>query len=215
MKTIQSLYEHYVVAHDLERDDLCRLLSERFAPKAVLYPGCFLHVTPSFWFQHVVYVDRHELAARFFADPTAVRQFVDGRRHYRQSAYVRFVHADYTAPLPLADGSFDLVLALYAPGVSRACARYLRPGGLLLSNDHEGDAAEAATDPRLQLVGVVEEQRGRFSLREAALDGYLVPKPAGAARGRQLRGGRVYLRSASAYLFRRRYNPERPRATRG
>ena len=79
----------------------------------------FLHVTPSFWLQHVVYVDRHGRAGRFFADEEGVRRFVNARRHYRPPAYLRFLSADYTRPLPLPEASFDLLLALYAPGVSR------------------------------------------------------------------------------------------------
>jgi len=202
--SVQSLYEQYVVAHGLEREDLFRVLAARFAPETVLYPGCFLHVTPSFWFQHVVYVDRHELPARFFASEAAVREFVDARRHYRPPAYVRFVPADYVAaPLPVAEASFDLVLALFAPDVARACARYLRPGGLLVSNDHMGDAAQAVRHPELRLVSVVDEHRGTFAIRDDNLDGYLVPKPAGALKGRQIGGRPTYVRSASAYVFRR------------
>jgi hypothetical protein len=203
MKTIESLYQQYVVAHDLERDGLFRLLRERFEPETVLYPGCFIHCTPSFWFQHVVYVDRHEMAQRFFGDEDGVRRFVDARRHYRPPAHVRFIAADYTQDLALPGRGHDLVLALYAPGVSRSCARYLKPGGVLVSNDHCGDALEASAHPDLALVGVVEEHRGAYVLREDALDGYLVPKSVGARRGRRVVGP-DYVRSAGHYAFRRR-----------
>jgi hypothetical protein len=111
----EAIYQQYVVAHGLEREDLFRLLHERFALETVLYPGCFLHVTPSFWLQHVVYVDRNDLTSRFFADTEGIDRLVASRRHYRPSAYLRFLQADYTRPLPLDDASFDLVLALYAP----------------------------------------------------------------------------------------------------
>ena len=150
-----------MVAHGLERDEVLRALRDRFQPATVLYPGCLLHVTPSCWFQHVVYVDRHPLAARFFADTEGVRRIVNGRKRYRQPAYVRFIEQDFTrGPLPLRPASFDLLLALYAPDVSRTCVDYLRPGGLLLSNDHHGDAEDAAGDPRLALV----ERRGDYHL---------------------------------------------------
>ncbi len=203
MQSTQALYRQYVVAHGLEREALFRLVHEQFAPETALYPGCFLHVTPSFWLQHVVYVDRNDLAGRFFADLEAVHRLVGARRRHPPRAYLRFLHADYTRPLPLPDASFDLLLALYAPGVSQACARYLKPGGLLLSNDHCGDATDALRDPHLKLVAAIEERRGVFALRTGDLDGYLVPKPAGAAKGRQIGGGPAYVRSADAYLFRR------------
>jgi SAM-dependent methyltransferase len=203
VQTTEVLYQQYVVAHGLEREALFRLLHERFAPETVLYPGCFLHVTPSFWLQHVVYVDRNELASCFFADAEGVRRLVESRRHYRPSAFLRFLQADYTRPLPLPDASFDLLLALYAPNVSRTCARYLKPGGLLLTNDHEGDAADALRDARLRLVGAFEERRGSFTLREGDMEGYLVPRSAGALKGRRVGGRPIYVRPAHAYLFRR------------
>jgi hypothetical protein len=134
-----------VVAHGLERLELLEALRGRCPREAaVLYPGCFLHVTPSFFFQHVVYVDRQPLAAEFFADEEGVRAIVAARRRYREAPYLRFLALDYTLPLPLREASYDLVLALHAGGISRSCAGYLRPGGLLLSNDHGGDAADAA-----------------------------------------------------------------------
>jgi hypothetical protein len=147
----EAVYRQYVLAHGLEREGLFQLLREWFAPETALYPGCFLHVTPSFWLQHVVYVDRHDRAGRFFADEAGVRRFINARRHYRPPAYLRFLPADYTRPLPLPEASFDLLLALYAPGVSRACAQYLKPGGWLLTNDHCGDAADASKDVHLTL----------------------------------------------------------------
>jgi hypothetical protein len=87
--------------------------------------------------------------------------------------------------------------------VSRTCARYIKRGGLLLTNDHEGDAADALRDPRLRLVGAIKERRGLFTLREDDLAGYLVPRPAGALKGRRVRGRPIYIRMAHAYLFRR------------
>jgi len=55
---------------------------------------------------------------------------------------VRFIHQDFTDPLPLREGSFDLLPALYAPGVARAMARYLCVGGLLATDNHGGDAVD-------------------------------------------------------------------------
>ena len=55
--------------------------------------------------------------------------------------------------------------------MSRTCTRYIKRGGLLLTKDHEGDAADALRDPRLQLVGAIEERRGLFTLREGDLAG--------------------------------------------
>ncbi|NMO16282.1 class I SAM-dependent methyltransferase [Pyxidicoccus fallax] len=202
-----DLYQSYVVGHQLERTGLFALLRETWpAAHTVLYPGCFLHVTPSFFYQHVVYVDRNELARDFFADVEGVRRLISARRQYRQDAHVRFLEQDYTTPLPLPEASFDLLLALYAGGISRACHKYLKPGGLLLTNDHHGDAAEAASEKTLELVAVVTERRGHFEFRTEDLSGFLVPKEPGRPHSR---GGSGYVRSADAYLFRRKRTDSR------
>ena len=56
------------------------------------------------------------------------------RSHHGKAPHVRFIHQDFTDPLPLREGSFDLLPALCAPGVARAMARYLCVGGLLATD---------------------------------------------------------------------------------
>ncbi len=198
-----QLYDEYVVAHGLERMPLLTALRARFdRSPAVLYPGCFLHVTPSFFFQHVVYVDRNELAREFFAQRDGVRSIVDARRRYRQEPFIRFVAQDFTKPLPFDDSRFDLLLALYASDVSRSCACWIRPGGFVLTNDHHGDARDAAAMPDLELVAVVEEKGDVVRFLEGDLDGYLELAP-DAVRRRRGATRSPYVRSADYYLFRK------------
>lgn len=168
-RTVESLYREYVVDHGLERAGLFEaILARDPSLTTVLYPGCFLHVTPSFFFPHVVYVDRSDLAASFFSDAGGVAALVDNHRRYRRKSYRRFIHHDFTEPLPLPDGSFDLLLSLYAGGVTKACARYLRAGGLLVSNDHAGDADEARHDETLEFVATGHARRNRVVFDDAA-----------------------------------------------
>jgi len=217
MTRVEELYQQYVVAHDLERSGLFEALRERYDPAAtVLYPGCFLHITPSFSFQYIVYVDRNELARSFFADAEDVLQLIKERKQYRQQPYVRFIDQDFTKPLPVPEASFGLLLSLYAPGISRSCASYLKIGGILLTNDHQGDAAEAAADKNLELIAVVKERRGSYEFSDEDLEEYLIPKrPQRAAAGTQRTLGRPdYARTADYYVFRRvRPTPSPQRAT--
>jgi hypothetical protein len=201
---VLEVYEQFVVTPGLERTGLLEALRGRFEREpAVLYPGCFVHVTASFFFQHVVYVDRNEVAAELF-DGEGPLQLVNDHKRYAQAPYLRFIRADFTRPLPLVDESMDLLLALYAGGISRSCKRYLRYGGHLLTNDHLGDAAEAAADGELELVAVAEERRGAVRFTEGELSGYLAPRPSS--------GRPEYQRRADYYLFRRARPRTPPRA---
>jgi SAM-dependent methyltransferase len=197
-RRIAVIYQEYVVAHDLERSALLEALRARCTGEAtVLYPGAFVHVTPSFFFQHVVYVDRSDFSRDFFARAQAVLDVVNQHKQYRQRPFIRFVRQDFTADLPVPEGSFDLLLALYAGGVSQACARYVKSGGLLLTNDHHGDARDAARLPEFELRAVVEERRGEVRFDEKDLERYTLT--GGPTRPRQQSEFRP-----DYYLFRRR-----------
>ncbi|MGI5863952.1 MAG: hypothetical protein ACOX6T_18115 [Myxococcales bacterium] len=199
----EDIYRDFVIAHGLERLALFELLSNRLGESAtVLYPGCFVHITPSFFFQHVVYIDRNDLAAAFFAEEKGVRRLIDAHRRYRREPYVRFLAQDFTRELPLRENSFDLLLALYAGGISRSCVRYLKEGGLLVSNDHQGDAREAAARGDLVLSAVITEKRGAVGIVERELDGYLSPKLRPGKRGTAA-STKDYQRSADYYVFRK------------
>jgi hypothetical protein len=197
-----EIYQQFVVGHGLERRELLAALRAMFIGEpVVLYPGCFVHVTTSFYFQHVTYVDRLPFARDFFADAAGVKRLVRAEKTYKQTPWFEFLQADYLRRLPVNDRSVDLVLALYAPGVARACTRYLRAGGLLVSNHHGGDALEAKADERLELVAAIRERRGKIDVSHDVA-GELVRRP------RQRRGqrqGRPQLtREADYYVFRRR-----------
>jgi len=204
-RRVETIYREYVVAPGLERAALLEALRERFSERpTMLYPGSSVHVTPSFFFEHVVYVDRSPLAHDFFANEEGVRAVIDGGKRYRGASFVRFIEADFTRPLPVPEESFDVLLALYAGGISRACTRYVRPGGLVLTNDHHGDAREAAALPELSLEAVVEERRVDVRFIEGDLGGYLHDEtPRRSPRGEaptKTRG-----RAADYYLFRKRF----------
>lgn len=53
---------------NFERRGLFELLCQKFPSEKVIYPGCSIHITPSFYFQHVLYIDRSQAATDFFSD---------------------------------------------------------------------------------------------------------------------------------------------------
>jgi hypothetical protein len=207
-ETPAELYQKYIIDHGLERAGLFKTLRKRYeGATTVLYPGSSAHITPSFYFPHVVYVDKGHLPRQFFADIGEVLKFVETKKQYQRSAFVRYLDADFTEPLPLREGSFDLLISLYAGGISKPCSRFIKIGGLLLTDNHQDDAGDAAKDPELQLIGVINDRRGYFALEEADLDRYFVRKDdAGRVRppGRPVAPRRPeYVKKADYYLFTR------------
>jgi len=191
-----------------DRSSLFAALRDSWAVERALYPGSYLDLSPSTVIPEVTYLDTDRRAARYFGDEDLVRsELADAdRARGGAPAEVRFVHADYTTPLPLRDGEFDLLISLYAGPVGAHCRRFVRPGGLLLANSSHGDASLAALDPDLELVAAVQHRGDRYRL-DRDLDGYLIPKRPEAADPERIRStgrGIAYTRPAFAYLFRLR-----------
>lgn len=187
-----------------DRSELFARLAEGWPVRRALYPGSYVDLSPSTAIESVTYLDTDRRAARFFADPELVEADLAGRRAPGAGATVTFLEMDYTQPLPVPTGEFDLLISLFAGPVWDNCRSYLRPGGLLLANTSHGDASLAALDPALRLVAVVSTRDGRYRMGTTNLDGFLIPKrPAAADPDEIRRSGRgiAYTRSAFAYLF--------------
>ncbi|MDJ0952839.1 MAG: hypothetical protein QNJ81_04105 [Acidimicrobiia bacterium] len=173
--------------------------------RTALYPGSYLDVAASVVFPRVTYVDSDRRTPRFFSDTPGVHEIVVGMGGAPGFEY-DFLHSDYRDELPLEDGSFDLLVSLYAGFVSEACSRYLAVGGFLLANTSHGDVALASIDRRYELVAVLNRRSAQYRVVTDDLDAYLTPKKPTEitkamlhARGR----GIAYAKSAAAYLFRR------------
>lgn len=192
--------------HPGDRLRLFNAVAEVVDAETVLYPGSWCDVAASFVWPAVAYVDTDRRAARFFGDPDGVREIIAVVDGAPDDPDVRFINADYTEPLPLDAGSFDLLVSLYAGPVSRHCTSYLRVGGELLVNPSHGDAALASIDLRYELSGVVVSRAGDYRVTTADLERYLVPKKSVEITPELIeRTGRgvAYTKRAFAYLFRR------------
>jgi len=203
MTDSHELYKQNYVDKDFERLELFVLLKERYGIESALYPGSYLHVTPSFVFPLTVYVDTDKRAQRFFEDPWT-REFVEQNKRCDEKRTVRFHPQDYSEDLPEEPGSFDLLISQWAGFVSRSCKRYLKPGGLLLVNDSHGDASLASIDEEFRFVAAVIMRGGKYRLEEVDLEGYFVSKTDVEITQEYLfkiRRGVRYKRTAWAYLF--------------
>lgn len=187
-----------------DRSGLYAAVASATEAHRVLYPGSYVDIAPSFVFADVTYVDVDRRAARFFDDEAGVRAIVGRHRSDADRVAIRFLPADYSEPLDVADESVDLLVSLYAGFVSDHCTRHLRVGGSLFVNSSHGDAALASIDERYALGGVVHHRAGTYRVDTEALDEYLVPKRSQpVTRDLLLESGRgiAYTRPAFAYLF--------------
>lgn len=194
---------------DQHRGDRHRLFTAVAAAidvESVLYPGSYVDLAPSFVWPLVTYVDVDRRAAQFFGDQAGVQQLLVDHGVEPDAHSVRFIAADYTDPLDLDEGEFDLLVSLFAGFVSEACTHHLRVGGTLLVNPSHGDAALASIDPRYRLRAVVTSRSGDYTVDVRDLDSYLVPKrDVEVTRESLHRSGRgvTYTKSPFAYLFER------------
>jgi len=160
--TTIDLFKKFYTDIQFERAGLFKFIKENYDCTEVLYPGSFIHVTPSFFFPYVVYVDQSPIASKFFADQASVLQYINRNKTYKRSAYVQYLAHDYFSAMPLAEGQFDLLLSLYASGISHACKKYLKVGGILVTNNFHEDARVAAFDSEFQLISVMRYSKKSY-----------------------------------------------------
>jgi hypothetical protein len=132
-------YKRFYVDINFDRAGLFETLKREYDCNTVLYPGCSIHITPSLYFQHVVYVDISKVA---FNDIHNILDYINSNKKYKQPTYVQFIHGDYTKPLPVREENYDLLIALYAGEITKTCKKYVKPGGIILTNNHHKDAEE-------------------------------------------------------------------------
>ncbi len=155
---IKQPLDTYLANYRLKHDGLYdllwafRLVRENFGCRRALYPGSYLHVTPSLVFPEVCYVDSLKGVGAALGSPELL-EYVSEHREYPDDASIRGYEEDYTAFAAEPLASFDLLISLNAGFISQACRSLLKPGGLLLANNSHYDAARAHVDPGYRLIG--------------------------------------------------------------
>ncbi len=143
------------------------------APRAV-YPGSYVHVTPSLVFPRVCYVDSVKGfgAAMHSYDLIA---WLEAHMEYAEPAGVSTIETDYDGiPLTLF-AAFGLMISLNAGAISQECKSLLIPGAHLLANDGHYDAARAQVDGDYTLVTILGAG-GAIETSEEDLREYFVTK---------------------------------------
>ncbi|MDX2471786.1 MAG: hypothetical protein QNL04_14545 [SAR324 cluster bacterium] len=175
-------------------------------PEKVLYAGSFIHVTASFVFPSVVYLDNDKNAKKFFSKMEEVHSFIENNKTYEQRPEVTFHGRSYEGELCEPAGSVDLLFSLYAGFISKPCKSYLKIGGILAVNNSHADAGLASIDPDYKFIGVVQGRGDKLKVVQDSLEDYFIPKKEVKVTEELLRKtgrGVGYTKTAPVYLFER------------
>jgi len=198
-------YQKYYIDRDYEQVDLFRLLKNTYEISRVMYPGSYIHVSPSFIFPDVVYLDSDRNTRRFFQS-NELLPLIHERKEYPEGPKVTFLGVNYEGPLEEYHSHFDLLISQYAGFISSSCKACLRVGGYLLVNNSHGDAGLASIDEDYELIAVVTKTRGTYRLSHTSLDEYFIPKKNIVVTKELLHKtgkGVGYTKSAPLYVFQR------------
>ena len=199
MKMVSS-YESY---YGGRADPLFRALGSlktKFEPETLMYPGSWVHITPSLVFPQCSYLDlTSKLKAGFESEEVAL--YLQRHKEYSGAAHLAFYAVEYSAFASRT--SFDLVISLGAGFVSQACKPWLKKGGLLLASDSNRDGMMASTDPDFELIGA---HLDNWSYAKRTLASFFIvgDKNGKAISRAQVEGKRVpkLTKTANYYLFR-------------
>ena len=196
-------YEEYMKKIG-DRNGLYNLLSINFPIKRVLYPGCYVDITPSFYFPYTVYIDNDKKAKKFFKEGVLIKDFIEKNKEYNEKSFFRYFPNDYRMKIDENENSFDLLISLYAGFISKFCKNYLKSGGLLLVNDSHGDASMAKLDNRFRLIAVINLVDSKYTISQKNLDQYFILKKQFAVTPKFLEDyqkGIDFTKKADYYLF--------------
>ncbi len=129
-----------------------QLLAQTYEIEKVLYPGSFIHLSPSYSFSDVIYVDSYAGNDSFFEDDY-VNKYLNLHKFYKEDSKYKFINSDYLS-LDLEDELFDLLISSNASSISIDCYKYLKKGGLLLVNNGHSDADNAMDNQDYEYMGL-------------------------------------------------------------
>ncbi len=177
--TATDLYQNHYAAIRFERQGLFQLVQKQYGCKEALYPGSSVHITPSFYIPHVVYIDISNDAAQFFSNQNAVIEYINQHKKYKRRAFLQFLHQDYTQALPIQH-QFDLLIALFAPQVIHTSTQYIKKNGLVLVHTFQNNLQDAVNNPELRLESAVQFTKNQYQIipsNNTGIDPFLKSRP--------------------------------------
>lgn len=183
------------------RTELYRIVAKKYGVASALYPGSHIDIAPSLVIPKVIYVDNFKGAINFFKNMEMIKKYIAENKEYEKLCDIVFMGQDYTGKLDV--GPVDLIISQYAGFVGQATKKYLKTGGILLSNDSHGDATLSIFDDDFEFIGVIGKNN---RIIDAKLDDYFVlprSKSVDLVKVKEKMKGPKYKLTAENYLFRK------------
>lgn len=202
-KEIPQLYKRYFVDNSDERRMMFEKLAKLFNLQKGIYPGSFVHITPSFYISDMTYIDADKRISRFFGNDDLLR-YVKSEKKYLEDPHIKSFQSDYKSSLPVEEESFDIMFSFYAGFISRFCKKYLKDKGILVCNNSHGDASLAAIDKDYTLIGVIKRNGENFSISDKNLNDYLLKRDGTVIDENKVLKkmiGESFSKKAFAYIF--------------
>jgi hypothetical protein len=147
-----------------KRDDCFKAFNQlvkTYHIKSGIYPGSYIHITPSLVIPEMHYVDMDRKAIKFFHEQEEILSYINTHKTYHMKSKITFEPTDFNKNL-IVTKTYDLLISLYAGFISQAAKKYLKIGGILLSNDSHGDATLAYYDEDYRLIGVMDNTNSKI-----------------------------------------------------
>ncbi len=200
---VLPLYDKYFIRKDDERQPLFQILSEKYEINSGIYPGSFVHITPSLYIPQMTYIDNDRRINKFFSDPKTI-DYINRNKNYSNKPIVNWLQEDFTKPLEIKEKSFDIMFSFYAGFISQYCKSFLKENGLLITNNSHGDATLAITDKDFKCIGVVIRNGQKFRIKTDALNEFITKKNGTEIDIKKVKDkmiGEKFAKYAYAYVF--------------
>ena len=155
---------------------LFRAVKKKFNCDKVLYPWCYVHITPSLVFSDVIYVDSFRNTYKFY-ESLDVKEYIEKNKEYSEVSIYKFYQQDYINDLPEKLNSVDIIISQYWGFVGKYTKKYLKKWWVLVCNNSHWDASMASMDSDYKLVGVYNRKSDdKFTISDKNLNEYLISK---------------------------------------
>jgi len=86
---ILSLYKKYFIDKSDERAMMFQIIESSYHPVKGIYPGSFVHITPSFFIKNMTYIDSDKRFSKFFSGKK-VFKYIEENKKYEEIPEIKW-----------------------------------------------------------------------------------------------------------------------------